>query len=1733
MASPRAFDNTPLTVYAPSGALRGPRTPFSPERERTTFVTPPEVNPERHAQLAGAMEERRGATSGRPTWGASHSTTIGAHHGRFVDDDDTGVVTSTTTEGAHQTTPYGAQSNEGAHQSRERGRRLPVEMHPDGAPPGAHNASNSGNTARRHRRRSYSSTDDSSPEARRRQRIRPRTFDGSGSFESFWAQFQNCASYNGWNDADKLAHLKASLTGDAGQVLWDTDAAAADTVEKLTTLLRNRYSGTRQSDKHRIELRIRRRRPGESLSSLHQDVRRLMALAHPSLPQEARETIACDHYIDALDDADFALKVRERVPTSLDEALRISLQLEAWTKDADRSRHGNPTKPKVRGANTAEGDNKQLEDRLVRLEGDMNCCLNELKRLNGTSSRGADAKETHPVVDDGKPNPGVSKPGTHRGSHRSKLVCWGCGQVGHVQRNCAHPKPQPPNPHVETHREPSHAVMRGFKGMDRDPVYLNMELGGKKLLCLLDSGCDVTLVPQTVVSAIKGLEVTPSSQHLWAANDTEIEITGEVILPLVLNGRCISTRALVSLDVDEVMLGADWLHDHRCVWDFAKRQIHVDGCAPVPLTKRRTQRCRRVFLQEDSVLPPRQQVDVTARSTLLSLHQVGGDYIVDSHQVRPGLYVGRTLLPAAHRDLKVRVINTTSETQRLRSGACLGDISPVEVIDGAIVDHHGDNAHQASGAHPAAAHVQTDVTQPLMEKLPDDMTAEQRKQVEDLLTEYDGIFSKGPYDMGRTALVEHSIDTGDHRPIRQGLRRHPLAHLDVIDRQVDEMMQHDLIEPAASPWAANVVLVRKKDGSHRLCIDYRALNSVTYKDTYPLPHIDTCLGSMDGAVWFSTLDLRSGYHNIPIKETDKDKTAFITRRGCFRYKVLPFGCSTAPSVFQRLMDLVLCGLTYITCLVYLDDIIVYANDFETHLSRMREVFARLRAANLKLHAGKCCLFQRRVEFLGHVLSENGIEVQDDKIATVRDWPTPRTLTELRSFLGLCSYYRRFIAGFADIAAPLHKLQRKNVPFQWCEEQDDAFRRLKEMLISAPVLGMPTDTGTFYLDCDASDVGLGAVLSQDQDGSEVVIAYASRTLSKAEHNYDVTRRELLAVIFGLKTFRQYVLGRQIVIRTDHSALQWLRRTAEPMGQLARWLTFIEQFNFEVVHRAGARHGNADGLSRRPDAHQEPQTAARHVTVGEAVEDAPASEPGDLNQEVSGSAGEHHDAVEMTLAEQQQKDIEIGPLVRMRLQQTHPPSIQEMRPESEAAKELFSQWDQLEVRNGLVYRRWALKNGADVMQLLVPGALRQDFLKKAHTGMTGGHLGVKRTMDQVQRRAFWHGWRSDVKRFCQRCQGCSGYFRGQLPRTAPLQPMVTGEPFETLHFDLTGPHPRSRRGSVYIVTCLDPFSKWAEAFPVPNKEAPTVARVLVEQVMCRFGTPIAGISDRGREVDGQLMAEICKLLDIDKMRTTAYHPSSNGAVERFHATLNSLIGRVIDEHQADWDALLPYVMAAYRASRHEATRFTPNYLVLGREVRAPIDLVYDMPPVSTPSSYASYADELSDRMKQAYGLVRQHLKVAAERNKRTYDLRVRPRKFNVGDWVYYFNPRKFAGRQDKWRRKYSGPYLVTRVIGPVNVMVQRSKRTHPFCTHIDKLKPYTADVMPISWLRDDLNASQLSSGTEPMNGALDASQGASEVSVELDEHDRTHTDGSAIAGVPPVGVRSPRPRRRIRRPQRYSD
>src|SRR5260221_5359717 len=368
----------------------------------------------------------------------------------------------------------------------------------------------------------------------------------------------------------------------------------------------------------------------------------------------------------------------------------------------------------------------------------------------------------------------------------------------------------------------------------------------------------------------------------------------------------------------------------------------------------------------------------------------------------------------------------------------------------------------------------------LFSELPLELTGDQRDSAESLMKKYEDVFSKSDFDLGQTNVVQHRIDTNGHRPFRQPLRRHPQTQLAMIDEYVNKMLKQGIIEPSTGPWASNVVLVRRKDGNFRFCIDYRQLNRLTYQDVYPLPRIEACLDTLDGARWFTTLDLRSGYWQVSQDPRDADKTAFITRRGSFRFKVLSFGLTNAPSVFQRLMDLVLAGLGWDICLVYIDDIIVFSRTFGDHLLRLEAVLQRLREARLKLRPDKCCFFRREVTFLGFLISAKGIHTDRKKIQAVQEWPVPKSLTQVRSFVGLCSYYRKFVKGFAGIAAPLHELSKKGARFVWTDRQQMAFETLKRCLTEAPILGVPCNEGSYCLDTDASEAGLGVVLAQIRD-----------------------------------------------------------------------------------------------------------------------------------------------------------------------------------------------------------------------------------------------------------------------------------------------------------------------------------------------------------------------------------------------------------------------------------------------------------------------------------------------------------------------------------------------------------------------------------------------------------------------------------------------------------------------------
>ena len=441
-----------------------------------------------------------------------------------------------------------------------------------------------------------------------------------------------------------------------------------------------------------------------------------------------------------------------------------------------------------------------------------------------------------------------------------------------------------------------------------------------------------------------------------------------------------------------------------------------------------------------------------------------------------GLLVAKALVCPETGIVPIRIANPYLQSCELNKHTVVATYEPLEPAE--ILSVTSANTAEISQTTCSKTDIPDHLTD-LYSKSCQNLKSDQQKIFKQLLIDNQNTFSKSSHDLGRTDLVQHTIDlVPGTKPIKQHPYRLPLAKRKEAENEIKAMAEKDLIEPSTSPWSSPAIIIPKKNGGIRFCIDYRRLNKVTIPDSQPLPRIDDSLDALGGAKWFSTLDLKSGFHQVSVAEEDRPKTAFcIPGGGLWQFKVMPFGAVNSPAVFERLMERVFVGLTYGTLLIYLDDIIVYGKTFQIHLRNLEEVFKRLREANLKLNAEKCLFFQTQVTFLGHLVSQEGISADPHKIKSVQDWLTPRNVSEVRSFVGLCSYLRKFIPGFSTICKPLHVLTEKNQRFEWTEKCEIAFNTLKDALTAAPILAFPSENEEFVVDCDSSNVALGAVLSQ--------------------------------------------------------------------------------------------------------------------------------------------------------------------------------------------------------------------------------------------------------------------------------------------------------------------------------------------------------------------------------------------------------------------------------------------------------------------------------------------------------------------------------------------------------------------------------------------------------------------------------------------------------------------------------
>lgn len=1218
-----------------------------------------------------------------------------------------------------------------------------------------------------------------------------------------------------------------------------------------------------------------------------------------------------------------------------------------------------------------------------------------------------------------------------------------------------------------------------------DTLHVDVKLFGNTCSFLVDTGAAVSLISLDVwkqLSAPVTLEPLVK-QRLVSVSGSPLEVAGSARVTIVIGGTGFEVTVIVVDGVAaEGILGLDFLQLHQCSIDIDKRLLYLQNASiQVQLDSRKPRGGSTgatgpitAVVAETTIVPARSELEVLA--TAKGAANVGQSTWLLEHSLpeQSKVVVARSIVSLEESDgqttqVVVRLINPSNEIVTLRKDTKVASLqmisdSDVQVLSAVDKPCLNDISQQKRN-------MLWDVVQRT-----DGLSESEKDSLFMLLMTYEDVFATDSTDMGHTTVIKHTIDTGAAPPVHLQPRRLPPHYREQAHHLVEKMLQKDVIQRSTSPWSSPIVLVTKKDGSLRFCVDYRKVNSLTRRDAYPLPRVDDTLATLAGSKWFTTLDLLSGYWQVELDEADREKTAFATREGLFEFKVMPFGLTNAPATFQRLMDMVLAGLQWSHCLVYLDDIVILGRDFQEHLSNIRCVFQRLRSAGLKVKPSKCELLKKRVYFLGHVISEEGIATDPAKTEKVASWPVPTSRREVQQFLGLANYYRRFVKNFAIIAKPLHRLTEKNSSFKWSEDCQQAFELIRRKLVSPPILAFPDYSKEFILDTDASDTGVGAVLSQvHDDGSEHVVAYASRVLTKAERKYSVTRKELLAVVVFIDHFRQYLLGQSFLLRTDHSSLAWLKNFRNPEGQLARWLERLGEYSFTIQHRPGRKHLNADALSRLPE-HQE-----EVINPINAVDETSAM------------------FREKTWEELRVLQLE-DPHLRLVLEAKENdkrPTKDQVSGESLKTRKLVQIWDQLSVSNGVLMRDfYDERRNISFKQFVVPSCLQSEVLDDLHAGTTSGHLGEEKTLNRLKQRFYWPGHYRDVQDWCKRCSTCMTRKTSAPKNRAPLTSMRVGNPGQILSVDIVGPFPENCNGHKYILVAVDHFTKWSEAYGIPNQEASTVAQILTQEWFCRYSPPESLHSDQGRQFESRLIQEICRILQIKKTRTSPYHPQCDGVAERFNRTLLNMLATATKDNPLNWEDYIRPLCMAYNTSVHSSTGFTPFYLTFGREARLPIDLKFGTGDQETLSPN-DHARKIQKALSYAYNIVRGTLGNVQQRQKTLYDKKIHGKPYNVGDRVWLFSTVIPNDGHRKLHHPWTGPYIIIEKLSDANYKIRRvGVRDKTLVVHFDRLKICLPGTRFPSPLEDTLAAgssrnvgdgAELVDGDEPETNGGDSDEG----------------------------------------------
>jgi len=901
------------------------------------------------------------------------------------------------------------------------------------------------------------------------------------------------------------------------------------------------------------------------------------------------------------------------------------------------------------------------------------------------------------------------------------------------------------------------------------------------------------------------------------------------------------------------------------------------------------------------------------------------------------------------------------------------------------------------------------------------LTGDKLGKLKNLLLEYSDIIAQDAYDIGKAKYFQHKILPKSEQPIYRKQFRIADCHQQFVNEYVSELLKMGVIQESFSPYNAPIFVVKKKAAEDakltqkfRLVQDLRELNSNVFEDRYSIREVDSCIAEIgkSKSKIFTAIDLVSSFWQLPLHTSSRPLTAFtVPGRGHFEWTRAPMGLNSSPAGFSRVIDCVFKGLKHTVC--YLDDIMCHSPDFYSHLRDLHECFGRIRYHGFKINIVKSSFCAEETNYLGFRLTKEGVLPSKDKSLAIKEFPEPSDIKSVRSFIGLVNYFRGHIPHFTQLSGHLTALLRKDASWKSGPLPDrakQAFEVLKTALSSDPIMAYPMADCQFILTTDAATGtdeivgGFGAVLSQIQEGSERIIAYASRTLRKHEKNYSPFLAEMAASVYGIEEFSHFLRGRKFILRTDHKPLESLskmhKKTLSRLGEV------MNEYNFVVEYLPGQSNVVADCLSRNP-----------------LFVDALAM-----------------DNEEMACA--QLADILLCQVFKYIKFQKLP----DERSQAERVKLLASK---AILDDGVLYMYNKVHN-VKVLVLCVPKTLQREVIKAYHTHQLTGHKSFDKTLNCIQMKYFWPSMTNDIQAFCKACVSC------QLSKTSnthkqkvPLQlPEIPDQPNFRIHSDLFGPLKSLEGDKKYIMTLTDSFSKMVELVALPDKSAPTIAKAFFERWICRYGAPLQFVSDQGREFTNSVLQALCDLMNIEKSRTSGYCPQSNGQAEVFNKEIRKYLTCFLENRTLEWEDLLPPLAFSYNVCINKATAQSPFFLTYLHQANLPFDLLNPKPLYSR-----NYAVEAFRNLQDCYRKVLEHNATYREGLKRYFDIRSRQKIFEEGEQVLvYFPPRVLQGNP-KFIRPWKGPFYVSKVLGHTNVEVKKSlSEKTGNVVHLNRVKPF---------------------------------------------------------------------------------